>query len=126
MKYHSITRKIIGCAFLVYNKMGFEFLESVYEKCLTIELNRQGLRIKNQVPIIVYYDAEVVGEFVADILVEDRILVELKSVRRLTTMHELQLVNYLVASKIDVGLLINFGEDKVEVRRKLRLLNIAS
>ena len=124
MKYEEITERIIGCAYKVYNTLGFGFLESVYEKCLLIELNKVGLKIEPQLPIKVYYDSQIVGEFVADILVEDTVIVELKSVRHIVKAHEIQLVNYLVATKKDVGLLLNFGESKVEIKRKVReLLN---
>ncbi len=123
MEYKDLTEKIIGCAYLVYNKMGFGFLESVYEKCLLIELGKAGLRAESQKPIVVYYDNEVVGEFVVDIIVEDTVILELKSVSRIIKAHEVQLVNYLVATGKPVGLLLNFGEEKVEVRRKLKELN---
>ena len=123
MQHKEITEKIIGCAYRVYNKMGFGFLESVYEKCLLIELRKAGLKAIAQQAITVRYDGEIVGEFVADIVVEDTIILELKSVRRLVKAHEMQLVNYLVATGKPLGLLLNFGEIKVEVKRKLRDLN---
>ena len=113
MKYQELTEKIIGCAYRVYNTMGFGFLESVYEKCLLIELKKEGLKAESQKPITVYYRGEVVGEFVADIIVEDTIIVELKSVRRIINAYEVQLVNYLVATGKDVGLIINYGESIV-------------
>ena len=122
MQSEHLTEKIIGCAYQVYNKMGFGFLESVYEKCLLIELAKAELRAEAHKPINVYYDDELVGEFKADIIVEDSIIVELKSVRQLAPAHEVQLVNYLVATGKQVGLLLNFGEQKVEVKRKLRNL----
>jgi len=84
MQYEELTKKIIGAAYRVYNKMGFGFLESVYEKCLLIELKKQGLRTESQKPIIVNYENEVVGEFKADVLVEDTVILELKSVRQIT------------------------------------------
>ena len=117
-----LTEKIIGCAYRVYNRMGFGFLESVYEKCMLIELNKAGLNADSQKPIKVYYDNEVVGDFVADIIVNDTIILELKSVRRIIRAHEVQLVNYLVATRRPVGLLLNFGERKVDVKRKIRIL----
>ena len=120
MRYEELTKKIIAAAYQVYNKMGFGFLESVYEKCLMIELKKNGLRVESQKPIIVKYYNEVVGEFKADILVEDTIILELKSVRQLTQAHEVQLVNYLVATGKPVGLILNFGEQKVEVKRKVK------
>lgn len=124
MKYEELTEKIIGCAYRVYNKMGFGFLESVYEKCLAIELRKAGFKIENQKPITVFYEDEIVGEFIADIFVNDLVILELKSVRRVINAHEVQLVNYLVATKKDVGLLINFGERKVEIKRKMKELPI--
>ena len=123
MQHKELTEKIIGCAYRVYNKMGYGFLESVYEKCLLIELKKAGLDAQSQHPITVYYDDEVVGEFVADVIVEDLIIIELKSVRRAVKAHEVQLVNYLTATKKDVGLLINFSEQKVEIKRKVRNLS---
>ena len=119
MEQEAITEKIIGCAYRVYNKMGFGFLESVYEKCLMIELKKAGLVAESQVPIPVTYDGEVVGEFVADVLVEG-IILELKSIKRIVRAHEIQLVNYLTATQKDIGLILNFAESKVEVKRKVR------
>jgi len=120
MKYSELTEEIIGHAYRVYNKMGFGFLESVYEKCMLIELRKAGLNAESQKPITVYYEDEVVGEFVTDILVNDTVIVELKSVRRIIRAHEVQLVNYLVTTGKPIGLLINFGEKTVEVKRKLK------
>ncbi|MBN1996068.1 GxxExxY protein [candidate division KSB1 bacterium] len=120
MKYKELTEKIIGCAYTVFNKMGFGFLESVYEKCLLIELEKCGLKAKAQQAVKVYYDNQIVGDFMADIFVEDTIIVELKSVLRLVTAHEVQLVNYLTATRKDVGLLINFAVTEVEVKRKVK------
>jgi len=122
MQHKELTERIIGCAYRVYNKMGFGFLESVYEKCLVIELRKQGLKAESQKSITVRYDGEVVGEFVADIVVEDTIVLELKSVRRIMLSHEIQLVNYLVATGKPVGLVLNFAEKKVEVKRKVKEL----
>ena len=122
MEKKKLTEKIIGCAYRVYNRMGFGFLESVYEKCMRIELNKAGLNADSQKPIKVYYDNEVVGDFVADIIVNDTIILELKSVRRIIRAHEVQLVNYLVATKKPVGLLLNFSERKVDVKRKVMIL----
>ena len=122
MQYEELTERIIGCAYQVYNQMGYGFLESVYEKCLLIELRKSGLAAEAQKAITVHYDGEVVGVFAADILVENNIILELKSVRQIAKVHEVQLVNYLVATGKDVGLLINFGEQRVEVKRKVREL----
>jgi GxxExxY protein len=119
MDYSEITEKIIGCAYRVYNVMGPGFLENVYEKCLAIELNKAGLNAEFQKPVEVFYDSQNVGSFAADILVEGQVIVELKAVRSLAAAHELQLVNYLAATRMPVGLLINFGETKVEVKRRV-------
>jgi GxxExxY protein len=120
MEYHKPTEKIIGCSFRVYNKMGFGFLESVYKNCMMIELKKADLNAEAEKQIRVTYDKEIVGEFSADILVEDMVIVELKSVRRVVQAHEIQLVNYLIATGKPIGLILNFGERKVEVKRKLK------
>jgi GxxExxY protein len=120
MEYQEMTEKIIGYAYRVYNKMGFGFLESVYEKCLLLEFRKEGLNVETQKPITIFYDGEIVGEFVVDMIVEDIVIVELKSVKQIAKVHEAQLVNYLVATGKPVGLIINFGEYKVEIRRKVR------
>lgn len=122
MLHDEVTERIIGAAYEVYNQLGFGFLESVYERSLAIELKARGLEGLVQQPVPVHYKGVVVGEFVADMIVDHKIIVELKSVRALTQAHEIQLVNYLTATGIDTGLLINFGESKVEVRRKIRVL----
>ena len=122
MDYEGLTGKIIGAAYTVYNRMGHGFLESVYEKCLLIELESMGLSCQSQVPIVVRYSGQVVGNFVADIVVNHTVIVELKSVNRLVTSHEVQLVNYLTATGLPVGLLLNFGESGVDVKRKVRVL----
>ena len=120
MEHEELTKKIIAAAYTVYNRMGFGFLESVYEKCLLIELRKAGLQAESQKPIVVKYGNEVVGEFKADIVVEDTVIVELKSVKQIMQAHEVQLVNYLVATGKPVGLILNFGEHKVEVKRKVK------
>ena len=123
MEYEKLAEKIIGCAFTVYNQLGSGFLESVYERCMLIELNKAGLCAKSQHPIKVLYENQVVGEFIADLVVEESIIIELKAVSQLMKIHEAQLVNYLVSTSKDVGLLINFGPEKVTVKRKIRLLD---
>ena len=120
MEYREITEKVIGCAFRVYNKMGFGYLESVYEKCMQIELNKIGLNFESQKPVTVYYDDLLVGEFVADLIIEDVLIVELKSVKRILWAHEMQLVNYLTSTGKPVGLIVNFGELKVDIKRKVK------
>ncbi|MBC8205905.1 MAG: GxxExxY protein [Kiritimatiellales bacterium] len=120
MEHKELIEKIIGCAYQVYNKMGFGFLESIYEKCLMIELKKAGLAAESQVPIRVEYNDEIVGEFFADILVEGIIILELKSVTRIVRAHEIQVVNYLAATHKEIGLILNFSATKVEVKRKVR------
>lgn len=122
MEHEETTRRVIGCSFRVHNTLGFGFLESVYEKSLLIELAKEGIRAESQRPVSVYYDDQKVGIFFVDILVEGQIVVELKSVRQLAPAHEVQLVNYLTATKLDIGLLLNFGPSKVEVKRRTRTL----
>ena len=114
-----LTEKIIACAFKVHKALGQGFSERVYENAMRVELVRQSFKVRQQVAIQVYYEGEVVGEFVPDLWVEDRVLVELKAVLSLQKEHEVQLVNYLTATKVDTGLLINFGPF-VEIRRKFR------
>ncbi len=123
MDYHGTTETIIGCAYRVYNTMGYGFLESVYQNCLLIELKKSGLDTESQKTIKVYYDGKIVGDFIADIVVDDAIVLELKSVRQIVKAHEVQLVNYLTATGKSVGLILNFGERKVEIKRKVRNLN---
>ncbi len=124
MKFEEITEQIIGCAYKVYNTMGFGYLESVYAKCMAIEFYKIGLKYEVEKAITVYYEGNIVGEFFADKLVNGEIIVEYKSIRTLTKSHEVQLVNYLTSTGKDVGLLINFGEKKVEIKRKVRKLSL--
>ena len=120
MEKEDVTHKVIGCAYQVYNNLGFGFLESVYRKAMVIEIEASGLRVYQESPLKVLYRDQVVGDYFADLLVEDELIVELKSVERLGKVHEAQLVNYLVATGIEVGLLINFGSTGVDVKRKYR------
>jgi len=117
-----LTASKIGCAYKVYKNLGFGFLESVYENALIIEMNKAGLKSESQKAIDVYYDNQIVGHFIADLFVDEKVIIELKSVATLLKNHEVQLVNYLTATGINIGLLINFGEEKVEVKRKIRSL----
>ena len=117
-KYSDITEKIIKASYEVHNNLGYGFLEKVYENSLAIELRNIGLNVKQQEPIKVLYKGELVGDYVADLMVEDKVIVEIKSVSKLEQVHEVQLVNYLKATEKEVGLLINFGKS-VEVKRKI-------
>lgn len=116
---NKITETIIGCAYRVHQTLGHGFLEKVYENALRIELQEAGLQVQQQVPIQVWYHGHPVGEYFADLLVEGRVIVEIKAVRELTKEHEVQLVHYLTATGIEDGLLINFGPS-VQVKRKFR------
>ena len=120
MEYEEITHKIIGAAYQVYKQLGFGFLESVYHNAMLIELVKYDLKVESEKPLNVFYDDQIVGEFNADLYVEDIVVVELKSVQSLVKGHEVQLVNYLNALKKEVGLLINFGPSGVEIKRKYR------
>lgn len=119
MKDDELTQIIIGCAYKVHNALGPGFLEKVYENALRIELEKIGLRVKQQEPINVSYDGQVVGEYFADLWVDERVVIELKAAESLAKRHEVQLVNYLTATGIDCGLLLNFGPS-VQVKRKFR------
>lgn len=109
-KYSEITDKIIKAYYKVYNQLGYGFLEKVYEHALMIELPKFALECKNQFPIKVFYDNKNIGEYFADILVNDLIIVELKAAESLCSEHECQLINYLKATNLEVGLLLNFGK----------------
>ena len=119
MQDEELTRTIIGCAFKVHNTLGPGFLEKVYENALAIELRQHGLRALQQSPIQVTYEGELVGDYYADLWIEERVIVEIKAVEKLHPRHEVQLVNYLTATGVDIGLLINFGSS-VQVKRKYR------
>lgn len=120
MELESLVKKVIQSAYNVRLQLPAGFLESVYQKALLIELEKNGISAKGEVPINVYYDECVVGEFRADIVIENKIIIELKAVQNLSLIHEAQLVNYLTATKIDCGLLINFGGERIEIKRKFR------
>ena len=118
MKHEELTQKIIGAFYTVYNTLGYGFLEKVYENALAIELRKMDLQVASQQPINVYYDGQIVGEYYADLVVEDTVIVELKAVRSLVNENEAQLLNYLNATSYEVGLLLNFGP-KPQVKRKI-------
>ena len=111
------TEKILAACYEVINELGSGFLESVYQNALMIALHEKGLHAEASYPIAVSFHEHVVGNFIADILVEGKIILELKSVSELTTVHQAQLINYLKATGIQVGLLINFGNPKLDFKR---------
>ncbi len=110
LKHNQITGKIIDAFFQVYNKMGYGFQEKVYQNSMQIELRKRGIQFVSQAEIQVFYEGEAVGEYFADLLVENCVIVELKATRELDADHEAQLLNYLKATKYEVGLLMNFGK----------------
>ena len=115
--YGSLTRSIIGCAFDVINELGHGFLESVYENALILALEDAGLTVESQKAIDVRFRGRTVGNFYADLMVEDKVIVELKAVSTLTPEHNAQVINYLNATGIRVGLLINFGNQRLQYKR---------
>ena len=119
MAFDEITDRVIACCFRVHKALGPGFLEKVYENALMVELEKHGIQVRQQIPIAVKYEDRVVGEYFADILVEERVICELKANESLAKEHEVQLVNYLTATGLDIGLLVNFGRS-VTVRRKYR------
>jgi len=117
MDINDITYKIRAAIFEVNRVLGYGFLEKVYESALLIELIKRGLKAKVQVPINVEYKGEIVGEYFADIVVEDKVIIELKAIESLQKIHEAQLLNYLKATGYKVGLLVNFSHPKAEIKR---------
>ncbi|AFY31518.1 GxxExxY protein [Calothrix sp. PCC 7507] len=120
LELNQLTEMIIGCAFKVGNTLGVGFLERVYENALVHELGKTGLRVEQQKPLQVWYDGIVVGNYQADLLVEEAVIVELKAVTALDSRHFAQCMNYLKATGLTLGLVINFGNPKVEVKRVVR------
>jgi GxxExxY protein len=108
-KHSDLTQSIIGSFYVVYNQLGYGFSEKVYENALVIELQRQGLKVVQQQLLNVYYQGQLIGEYYSDIVVNDVVILELKAVRELLQEHEAQLLNYLKATEMEVGLLLNFG-----------------
>jgi len=117
-KHAELTEKIIGAFYAVYRHLGYGFSEKVYENSLALELRKLGLQVEQQKPIEVYYDGQVVGEYFVDILVNETVILELKAAHQLAKDHEAQLLNYLKATTVEVGLLLNFGP-KAEFKRKV-------
>ena len=120
MELESLIKKVIQCVYNVRLQLSSGFLETVYQKALLIELSKQNIQAEAEVPVDVYYDDSVVGEYRADIVVEKKVILEIKAIQHLLPVHEAQLVNYLTATKIDCGLLINFGGERLEIKRKYR------
>jgi len=117
-RHKELTDKIIQAFYCVYNELGFGFLENVYQNALYFELQKKGFKVEPQKAIDVYYQTQIVGKYKADLIVNDLVILELKAVDYLVEEHNLQLINYLKATDIEVGLLLNFGM-KPEIRRKI-------
>lgn len=117
MDINELTYQINGAIFEVNCTLGAGFLEKVYETALVVELRKRGIKADSQVPIRVSYKGIVVGEYFADILVEDKVIIELKAVEELSKIHEAQLLNYLKATEVKVGLLVNFKHPKATIKR---------
>ena len=120
MDHEDLTDTIIGCAMKVHNTLGAGFLESVYQNALVYELRKAGLSVECETRVQVQYEDIVVGDFFADLVVEHKVLIENKAVQSIAVAHEVQLVNYLTATGIEVGLLLNFGAQRLEFKRKHR------
>jgi GxxExxY protein len=120
MEEQELTEKIIGCAMKVHSTLGPGFLESVYQNALAHELGKAGVKIECEKAIVVHYDGVAVGDFSADMLVEEKVMLELKANQALVAANEVQLVNYLTATGVEVGLLLNFGAKQLEFKRKSR------
>lgn len=116
-KYSDITRQIIGAFFDVYNNLGYGFSEKIYENSMMIELRKRDFRLVQQASIPVFYEGQLIGQYYADIIVNDKVIVELKATRHIIADHEAQLLNYLKATNFEVGLLLNFGP-KAQTKRK--------
>ena len=116
-KYQELTEKIIEIFYRVYNKLGYGFLEKVYENAMMIEFRKEGIHAVSQFAIKVFYENQIIGEYYADLLVDDKVIVEIKAAKWLAEENEAQLLNYLKATDIEVGLLLNFGP-KPEIKRK--------
>ena len=118
MKHQELTQQIIEAAFLVHKILGYGFLEKVYQNALMIELAKRGIRAESERPLKIHYESDIVGDYICDIVVEDKVILELKAVKEINKIHEVQLVNYLKGTGIEVGLLINFGPS-VQIKRKV-------
>jgi GxxExxY protein len=116
MLHRKLTGRIIKAFYEVYNELGTEFLESIYENAFYLVLGENGMTVEKQMPITVYFRDKIVGNYKADLLVEQKVLIELKAIRTILPEHEAQIINYLKATKVDIGLLMNFG-NKPEFKR---------
>lgn len=118
--HKELVYQVVGCAMKVHQELGYGFLEKVYENSLMHLLNKENIQAKQQYPVPVHFDSVIVGEYYADIMIENKILIELKTVERITNAHFSQVLNYLKATGIRLGLLLNFGPRKLEYERIIK------
>ena len=116
-EYTPLTEKIIGCAFRVSNELGPGFLEKVYENALSHEFSKMDIPFQRQVHLVVQYDGVVVGDYIADFVIDDRVILELKAIKSLDETHEAQGINYLKATSLRLCLLLNFGTRRIQIKR---------
>ncbi len=115
--HKELSYKVIGAVMEVHNTLGAGFLEKVYENAVIIKLNKNGMKVVQQAPLKVHFEGEIVGEYFADILVEDEIILEMKCVEKITDIHRAQVINYLKATGLKLGIIINFARPKLEYER---------
>ena len=118
--YKDLSYKIVGLAMEVHNKLGYGFLEKVYEKAMMVLLRREGIQATQQAPITVRFEGEVIGDYYADILVEDKIILELKVVEKIANIHRAQALNYLKATGLRLAILLNFGKERLQYERSVQ------
>ena len=118
--YKDLSYKIVGLAMRVHSKLGYGFLEKVYENALMVLFRREGIEAKQQAPITVYFEEEVVGNYYADILVEDKVILEIKSVEKIIDAHIAQTLNYLKATGLRLAIILNFSREKLEYKRIIK------
>ena len=124
--YKDLSYAIVGLAMQVHNKLGYGFLEKVYENALMVQFRRKEIKAKQQAPITVYFNREVVGDYYADILVEDKIIIELKTAEKISGAHRAQVLNYLKATGLQLAILLNFGKEKLEYERFIQIKQVFS
>ncbi len=118
MLHDNLTERVIKAFYEVYNTLGYGFLEKVYENAMVLELQKGGLKVVQQAPIHVFYNGQIIGDYFADLLIEEKVIVELKSTKTISNEHIAQILNYLKATNIEVGLILNFGP-RPQVKRKV-------
>ena len=118
---YDLAGRVIGLAMKVHSSLGAGFLESVYHQALIHELTKAQIKFETEKQLKVFYEGVIVGDFIADMVVEDELIIELKAIHQLAAVHEVQTVNYLAATGIDFGLLLNFGGERLEFKKKFRL-----